>query len=177
MTDSYLGEIQAFAFGFYPANWLPCDGRMIAIQKNPALYSLIGLNYGGDGATTFALPNLVGRVAMSQGQGPGLQPYRIGDAPGEMGVTLGVDEMPSHSHGLQLGNKASPNATAAPSAESNVVIDPAFNGFLPPPATVTLATNALTMTGNSQPHPNAQPTLAMIYCICVDGIYPSFDNA
>ena len=177
MTDSYLGEIQAFAFGFYPNNWLPCDGRPMAITQYATLYSLIGTSYGGDGTRTFLLPNLVGRVAMNQGQGPGLPSYSLGSAPGEMGVTLSINEMPSHSHGLQLGSKASPNGTPGPSATSNVAIDPGFNGFMPLPATTALAANAVTMTGNAQPHANAQPTLAMIYCICINGIYPSFGNA
>lgn len=177
MTDAYLGEIQAFAFGFFPQNWLPCDGRTLQIRQYTALYSLIGTSYGGDGSTTFLLPNLVGRVAMSQGQGPGLPSYRIGAAPGAAAITLGVGEVSAHTHGLQLGDRSSPNGTAAPSATSNVAIDPAFNGFLPPPATTTLAVNSVTMTGGSQPHPNAQPTLAMIYCICTNGIFPSFGTS
>lgn len=175
MSDPYLGEIQAFAFGFYPKNWLPCDGRPMAIRQNTALYSLIGTYYGGDGTTTFLLPNLVDRVAMSQGQGPGLPSYTIGSAPGEMSVTLSTNEMPAHTHGLQLANQTA-DSTTAPSATSNVVINPGFNGFVPPPSTTTLSTNGVVPTGNSQPHPNAQPTLAMIYCICVSGIFPSFGN-
>lgn len=177
MTDSYLGEIQAFAFGFYPNNWLPCDGRPMAIQQYATLYSLIGTYYGGDGTRTFLLPNLVGHLAMNQGQGPALPSYPLGSTLGEMGVTLSINEIPSHSHGLQLGSSASPNSTPGPSATSNVAIDPNFNGFLPPPATTTLAANAVTMTGGSQPHANAQPTLAMIYCICVNGTYPSFSSS
>lgn len=174
MTDAYIGEIQAFAFGYCPQNWLPCDGRILPVQGNSTLFSLIGTYYGGNGTTNFALPNLVGRVAMSQGQGPGLQPYNVGDAPGEISVTLNVAQMPMHSHGLQLGSKGSPNGTPGPSATSNVALDPSFNGFLAPPSTTMLAINGVTMTGNSQPHPNTQPTLAMIYCICVSGIFPNF---
>ena len=177
MTDSYLGEIQAFAFSYAPLNWLPCDGRLLAIQQYSALFSLIGTYYGGNGTQNFALPNLVGNVAMNQGQGPGLQPYTIGETVGETAVTLSTNEMPMHTHGLQLGNSASPNSTTGPSATSNVAIDPSFNGFVPPPATTALAMNSVNMTGNSQPHPNAQPTLAMIYCICVNGIFPSFGNS
>ena len=176
MTDAYLGEIQTFAFGYYPQNWLPCDGRPMAIRQNTALFSLIGTTYGGDGTTTFLLPNLVGRVATSQGQGPGLPYYPAGSTVGEMDVTLATTEMPSHTHGLQVANQTS-DSTTAPSATSNVLINPGFNGFVPPPATTTLATNAVTITGNSQPHPNAQPTLAMIYCICVNGIFPFFGTS
>lgn len=176
MTDSYLGEIQAFGFGYAPVNWLPCDGRLIAIRSNTALYSLIGTYYGGDGTQTFALPNLVGSVAISQGQGPGLPSYGIGQSLGETGVTLSTSQIPMHAHTLQLGASSSPNGTPGPSATSNVAIDPAFNGFVAPPATTMLASNSITMTGNGQPHPNMQPTLAMIYCICVNGIFPSFGN-
>lgn len=176
MTDAYIGEIQAFAFGYYPQNWLPCDGRILPIPGNSTLFSLIGASYGGNGTTNFALPNLVGQVAMSQGQGPGLPYCTLGESVGEAGVTLAIAEMPAHTHGLQLANPTT-NSTTAPSATSNTVINPGFNGFVVPPPNTNLAANAVAATGNSQPHPNTQPTLAMIYCICISGIFPNFGTA
>lgn len=174
MSEPYVGEIQAFAFGFCPDKWLPCDGRPLSIQRYTPLFSLIGTYYGGDGRTTFNLPNLVGRVAVSQGQGQGLTPRVLGEQIGEATVTLLQPQMPMHTHGLQLGDRSATNGTAGPTGGSNVAIDPGFNGFVPPPANTTLAATAMVPAGSSQPHPNTQPTLAMIYCIATEGIFPSF---
>jgi microcystin-dependent protein len=174
MSDPFVGEIQAFAFGYAPRGWLLCDGRPLPIRQFTPLFSLIGTYYGGDGTTTFNLPNLVGRVAVSQGQGPGLTPRVLGEEIGEATVTLTQSEMPAHTHALQLGDKSSTNGTAGPTGGSNVAIDPSFNGFVPPPGNTTLATTAVAPTGGSQAHPNTQPTLAMIYCIATEGIFPSF---
>jgi microcystin-dependent protein len=176
MADPYLGEVQAFAFGFYPMNWLPCDGRLLPISQFAALYSLIGTYYGGNGTTNFGLPNFIGRVAMSQGQGPGLTPRVIGEPVGSATENLTIAEMPMHVHQLQLGNKAATGATPGPTGSSNVAIDPTFNGFVAPPTTTTLTANAMTMTGGSQAHPNTQPTLAMVYCIATAGIFPTFTS-
>ncbi|MEW6644200.1 MAG: tail fiber protein [Pseudomonadota bacterium] len=173
MADPYLGEIQAFAFGFYPNNWLPCDGRLLPLQQYAPLYSLIGTYYGGNGTTNFALPNLIGTVAMSQGQGPGLSNRMIGEQVGSNTENLTIPEMPMHTHGLQLG-VATSEKTAGPTGTSNVAINPAFTGFVPPPSNTAFSPNAVTMSGGSQAHPNTQPTLAMIYCICTSGIYPTF---
>ncbi|MBB5048942.1 microcystin-dependent protein [Rhodopseudomonas rhenobacensis] len=174
MAQPYIGEIQAFAFGYCPEGWLPCYGQTLSIQQYTPLFALIGTAYGGNGSSTFMLPNLVGRVAISQGQGPGLSPYQVGDQPGEAGVALQIDQMPWHTHSLQLGSKGSANATAAPAAGSSIAVDPNFNGFLPPPADTTFAPGAMGLSGNSEPHPNIQPTLAMIYCIATQGEFPSF---
>jgi microcystin-dependent protein len=174
MSDPFVGEIQAFAFGYSPDKWLPCDGTLLPIRQYTALFSLIGTFYGGDGTTTFALPNLVGRVAVSQGQGPGLTPRTLGEQIGEATVTIGQAEMPSHTHALQLGSSLSTNGTAGPTGGSNVAINPSFNGFVPPPSNTTLSPTAVVATGRSQPHANTQPTLAMIYCISTSGIFPSF---
>lgn len=172
--DPFVGEIQAFAFNYPPAGWAVCDGSLIAIRSNTALFSLIGTYYGGDGSTTFALPNLMGQVAVGQGQGPGLPTYYIGQALGETAVTLSSQEMPMHTHGMQLGAASSPNATAGPSAQSNVLIDPTFNGWAPPPGNAIFAQNAIALAGSSQPHQNMQPTLALLYCIALVGNFPSF---
>jgi microcystin-dependent protein len=175
MSDPFLGEIQAFAFGFVPKGWALCNGAVLPLRSYTALYSLLGTQYGGNGTTTLALPNLTGRVAISQGQGPGLPGYVVGEDVGGPAVTLGIAEMPTHTHGLQLGAATAPEATPGPSAASNVAIDPTINGFVAPPTTTAFSANAIVPIGGSQSHDNRQPTLALVYCIAVDGIFPQFN--
>ena len=174
MANPYIGEIQVFAVAFVPENWIICDGSLLQIRRYVNLFALLGTTFGGDGKTTFGVPDLVARVAFSQGQGPGLSNYKMGTVVGSTNVTLSPEEMPVHVHPMQLGVKSSTNSTAAPSATSNVVIDPSFNGFVAPPSSAAFATSAVVPTGGSQPHPNAQPTLAMVYCISMGGDYPQF---
>jgi microcystin-dependent protein len=174
MSDPFIGEIQPWPLDFCPYGWLPCDGRLLTIQPYQALFSLIGVIYGGDGRNNFKLPNLIGRVVMGQGQGPGLSNRTFASTVGSPTVALTVDEIPLHSHDLQVGLKNAANATPGPSATSNVLIDPSFSGFLPPPANTALAPS-VGITGLNTAHPNAQPTLALIYCIAYLGEYPMFD--
>ncbi|MBC7586411.1 phage tail protein [Tardiphaga sp. vice352] len=175
MSDPFIGEIQAFAFGFVPKGWALCDGSLLPIQRYSTLFSLIGSLYGGNGTTTFALPNLVGRVAISQGQGPGLVDYAIGDVLGSSTVSVTQQEMPAHLHPMQVGTTAATNSTPGPTGGSNVAIDPSFNGFIAPPSNTTFATSAVVPAGGSQSHPNVQPTLAIAYCIALQGVFPSFN--
>ena len=179
MSDPFLGEIQAFPFamatGGFNNAWLPCFGQILPIQRYTALFSLIGTYYGGNGTTTFCLPNLSGSVAISQGQGPGLTTRVIGEIVGSPTVNLFSNNMAQHTHGLQLGIKTATNPSAGPGTGANLAaIDPGFNGFVAPPTTTTLAPNAMLPTGQGQPHPNMQPSLAMVWCIAVAGIFPSF---
>jgi len=175
MANPFVGEIQVFANTFVPRGWAICDGSLLLVRQNTPLFALIGATYGGDGQTTFAVPNLVGRVAISQGQGSGLSNYTIGTPVGSTTASVSQQEMPAHAHPMQLGIKTSTNSTAAPSATSNVAIDPNFNGFVAPPANTAFATSAIVPNGGSQPHPNAQPTLAMVYCIALEGDFPQFN--
>jgi len=181
-VDPFIGEIQAFAFpfasgGFQNGDWLPCSGQLLPIQQFSALYALIGTNFGGNGTTNFQLPNLNGTIAISQGQGPGLTPRVIGEKIGSPTVTLTQQQMAMHSHGLQLGSKTATGATAGPGTASNTVaIDPAFSGFVAPPGNTTLANIAMSRTGGGQPHDNTQPTMALVYCIAVVGVFPSFNS-
>lgn len=174
MSDPFVGEIQAFAFGFVPKGWALCDGSLLPIQRNIPLFSLIGTFYGGNGTTNFAVPNLVGRVAISQGQGPGFAAHAIGDEVGSATVSLTQQEMPAHLHPMQVGTTAATNSTPGPTG-SSVAIDPSFNGFVVPPANTTFATSAVVPVGGSQPHENVQPTLAIAYCIALEGVMPSFN--
>jgi len=174
MSDPFIGEIQAFPIIFIPDGWLPCDGRTLAVQLYQPLFSLIGKIYGGDGVNNFKLPNLIGRVVMGQGQGPGLTARAFASQVGASTVTLSTTQMASHSHDMQIGNKNAANATPGPSATSNVVIDPGFSGFLPPPVNTEFAPS-IGPTGNNAAHGNMQPTLALVYCIAYQGEYPYFN--
>jgi microcystin-dependent protein len=182
MSDQYVGEIQAFPFAFavggFNNAWLPCGGQLLPLQRYTALFSLIGTYYGGNGTSNFALPNLNGAIAISQGQGPGLENYVVGQTVGSSTVSLTSDQMAMHSHALQLGVKNAQGATAGPGpAGTTVAIDPNFTGFVPPPGNLTLAANAVTLTGQDQSHDNTQPTQALVWCIAFAGLFPSFDSS
>jgi len=179
MSSPYVGEIQAFTFPFATGGfnnaWLPCLGQIVPIQQYTPLFSLIGTNYGGNGTTNFALPNLNGSVVISQGQGQGLEDRIIGEVVGSPTVNLTSSEMAIHTHALQLGAGNAQNAAPGPGTAQNMVaLDPQFNGFIAPPGNLTLAPNAVTLTGQGLAHDNMQPTLAIIWCIAYAGIFPSF---
>ena len=179
MSDPFIGEIQAFAFpfavgGFQNGQWAACLGQLLSISSNPPLFSLIGTTYGGNGTTNFGLPNLNGHIVTSQGQGPGLTNRVLGETWGEPQVTLMSQQMASHSHALHLGTGASGAPSPTPSAGA-VLLAPAFNGYVAPPSNTTFSTTAVGMTGGGQPHNNMQPTLVLVYCIALTGIFPSFN--
>lgn len=181
MSDPFVGEIQAFAFpwasGGIAAAWLPCSGQVLQVSRYASLYSLIGSAFGGNGTTNFALPNLNGAVTNSQGTGPGLQPRVMGEQLGGSMASLSIDQMARHTHGLQLGSGGAQGAAPGPGGGAGMaVIDPAFTGVVAPPATTTLSGTAVTMTGQNLPHDNTQPTLAIVWCIAIAGIFPSFSS-
>jgi microcystin-dependent protein len=180
MSEPFLGEIVATGFyfgsGFDPNTWLPCDGRLLSVQQNTALFSLIGTYYGGDGVRTFALPNLNGKVAISQGHGPGLTPRVLGEQVGAKQVTLVIDTMPKHNHQMQLGQSGATGATPGPGAPgTTAAINPAFNGFVAGNADTMFAQTAVGFDGGSIPHPNDQPNTSLWYLICTAGVFPSFN--
>lgn len=183
MGNQYVGEIQAFAFPWaaptgFNQDWLPCAGQSLSVSQYAALFSLIGTTYGGNGTINFNLPNLTGMITNSQGTGPGLQPRTIGQKLGTATVNLATAEMASHTHGLQLGSATATGAAPGPGTASNMVaLNPAFNGFVAPPGTTTLATNAMSLTGSGQAHDNTQPTLAIVWCIAINGVFPSFNDS
>lgn len=185
MSDPFIGEIVAVGFYFDqngfsgPGSWLPCDGRLLQIAAYTPLFSLIGTTYGGDGRTTFALPNLNGttngRLAIGQGQGPGLSQRTMGQAVGAMTVTLTRDEMPSHVHAMRLGPTGAAGASSGPGQPgASVALDPSFNGFVQPQPDTAFAANAIAYDGGGEPHANDQPTTGLWYCIAVEGIFPPF---
>jgi microcystin-dependent protein len=181
VAQPYLGEIQAFAFpfasgGFNAGVWAACQGQILPITRFTALFSLIGTLYGGNGTTNFALPNMMGMVTNSQGTGPGIGTRDMGETLGSPSVTLIASQMAGHTHGLQLGSRTAAGAAAGPGTAQNMAaIDPGFNGFVALPSNTTLAPNAMGFTGGGLGHDNNQPTQALVWCIAVEGIFPSFD--
>jgi microcystin-dependent protein len=166
--EPFLGQIQLFAFGWAPQGWALCDGRLLAISSNTALFSLLGTTYGGDGRTTFALPDLRGRVPLGQGQGPGLSNYDLGEVGGSESVTVTTQQLPSHNHGV----KGSASATSKSPAGLVPAFDSAAAAYGAPDGT-QMAADMTQNTGNGQPVPTLQPFLGACYCIAVEGIYPS----
>ncbi|TNJ32877.1 phage tail protein [Arenimonas terrae] len=177
MTSPFIGEIHIFPYNFAPRNWAFCQGQLIAISQNTALFSLLGTQYGGNGQTTFALPNFGGTAAVAQGQGPGLTPRTMGETFGSNTVTLISTEMPTHNHGVVLyaqntaaKRAASPSSGNALSVSSNT----SATSFLPAGSTnTTFGTNMLGVAGGSQPHENRQPHLTLGFCIALQGIFPA----
>jgi microcystin-dependent protein len=170
-SQPFIGEISCGGWNFCPKNWAECNGQLLPILQNEALFALIGTTYGGDGQTTFALPNITGRTMVHQGQGPGLSNRQMGEAGGVETVTLATSQMPVHNHSLvaHTGSEksASPsNRVAGPVSVSAPV-------YTSTAANTTLAAGAVGTTGGSQPHNNLQPYLASKCCIAIFGIFPS----
>lgn len=177
MSEPFIAEIRMFAGNFAPNGWAFCDGQLMSINQNEALFSLIGTFYGGNGQSTFALPDLRGRVPMHAGQGPGLSPYVIGEKTGTENVTLITNQMPQHTH---LVNADSTNGNAASPSGALWAEGPGGRGQIPlqyttgaPSAPVTMNPGALQFSGANQPHPNLQPSLTVSFIIALVGIFPS----
>lgn len=193
MAEAFVGEIRAFGFNFAPRSWAFCDGQLMAISQNTALFSLIGTFYGGDGRTTFGLPDLRGRAPIKFGNGPGLSSYPIGVRAGVESVTLTQNQMPSHTHvpnatdfTVTFPASTSDNTTDTPGPTLRMGktvgatrLDPGTKIYTDAAADTNLgqfpATGNLTIdpTGGSQAHENRMPYLAINYCICLQGIFPS----
>ncbi len=172
MADPYIGEIKMFGGNFAPRMYAFCNGQLLPIAQNTALFSILGTTYGGNGQTTFGLPNLQGRAPMNQGRGPGLTPRTLGELGGEAAVTLLTSEMPSHNHLMQCNDAAgdanSPsNATFGTSGGRG---RPAF--YAGQGTNVAMSPQAIGVNGQSQPHNNMQPYLAVSFIIALQGVYP-----
>lgn len=169
--DPFIGEIRMFAGNFAPRGWAFCDGQLLAISSNSALFSLLGTTYGGDGRTTFALPDLRGRVAIHPGSGPGLSTYRQGAIGGTETNTLLVSQMPSHSHTVNAvdddGNASVPNGNVPAGTK---VLDQEYSSDTP---NATMGNNMINNTGGGQPVNNIQPYATVQFIIALEGTYPS----
>ena len=175
MAEAFIGEIRLVGFTFAPQGWALCDGQLLSIAQNTALFSLLGTTYGGNGQTTFALPDLRGRVPIHPGQGPGLSNYVLGEQSGSENVTLNTSQLPGHNHPLASSNQQ--GSSSDPSGYFPAVLnDPAgtiaVNGYLAS-SNSTLNPAAIGVTGGNQPHSNIQPFLCVNFIICLQGIYPS----
>ena len=170
MADPFVAEIRIFPYNFAPRGWAWCDGQLLPLSQNTALFSLLGTTYGGDGKSNFALPDLDGRAPMHPGQGPGLSLHDLGESSGSETVTLLESEMPAHPHQQRANvvdqadtNVPSPNASYAPSA-GGTLYQAASNAQLGP--------QALAPVGGDQPHNNLQPYLTFYFNIALQGVFP-----
>jgi microcystin-dependent protein len=167
MADPFVAEIRIFPFNFAPRGWAWCDGQLLPLSQNTALFSLLGTTYGGNGKSNFALPDLQGRVPMHPGQGPGLSLHDLGETGGSETVTLLESEIPAHSHGVRVsaddGNSRNPGG-AFVGAGNNI--------FAAPNNLVPMAPETLPPAGGDQPHNNLQPYLTFYFCIALQGVFP-----
>jgi len=179
MTQPFLGQIQPMGFNFPPKSWALCDGQLLAIQQNTALFSLLGTYYGGNGVSTFALPDLRSRVPVHQGTLPGGPTFSLGEQAGVEMVTLTLTQTPAHNHAFvgttDNANNYNPIAGAALAAihhQGGSTPDP-YYGPDASPQPLNPASMAPYGSAGPQPHPNIQPYLTISWCICMAGIYPS----
>jgi microcystin-dependent protein len=163
MAEPFLSEIRIMSFGFAPKGWALCNGQLLPINQNQALFSLLGTTFGGDGRVNFALPNLQGRTPIHVGSG-----HTLGELGGEQAHTLSIAESPTHTHVM--------NGSSTP-AETNIAtgayLGTVANAYNPPANLVALSPDSVTSVGGSQAHPNMQPFLTLSFCIALQGIFPS----
>lgn len=172
MSEPFLGQICTFGFNFAPRGWAFCNGQLLPISQNSALFALLGTIYGGDGRTTFALPNLQSRVPIHFGQGPGLSSYSIGQQGGSENNTLTIQQMPSHNHSLTAHGEDANSSSPTNNRPATAIGSPS------PPSIYSNQAADTNMqptgnTGGNQPVNNLQPYLAINFCIALVGIFPS----
>ena len=168
-SEPFVGEIMLVPYNFAPTGWAFCNGQLLPISQNTALFSLLGTMYGGNGQSTFALPDLRGRVAISLGQGPGLSPRDQGETGGSESVALTLQQIPQHNHPV---NVSSSPGTSAQAAGNHLHASTFGNSYAATPDG-TMAADAIGQTGGGQPHNNLQPYLTLNYVIALQGIFPT----
>lgn len=170
MADPFLGEIRMFAGNFAPVGWATCDGQLLGIQQNAALFSLLGTYFGGNGTTNFALPDLRGRVPIHAGAGPGLSPYVLGQTAGTETVQLLLTQMPMHNH-IQACSSSPQSIQADPT--NAVCGTDTQTAIYSTTANAQMSPQSIGLTGGNQPHDNLQPYLCVTFIIALQGIFPS----
>jgi microcystin-dependent protein len=173
MADPFVAEIRPFAFNFAPKGWAFCDGQIMPISQNTALFSLLGTTYGGDGKSNFALPNLQGTALMHPGQGPGLSLHDLGETGGSETVSLLESEIPSHTHTMRA-HDGDPADAQSPSANTSLAQSAQGSAYQSNSTAnlVALSDQTLAPAGGDQPHNNMQPYLTVNFCIALQGVYP-----
>ncbi|HET6230559.1 MAG TPA: tail fiber protein [Longimicrobiaceae bacterium] len=164
MSEPFLSEIKIVSFNFPPKGWALCNGQLLPINQNQALFALLGTTYGGNGQTNFALPNLRGQVPIHMGNG-----HALGETAGSTSVTLNIQQLATHMHVLQ----ASTNSASTTSDPTNAVLAPVNGGYGQPASLTTLSPTSVTSVGGSQPHNNMMPYLVLNFIIALQGIFPS----
>lgn len=177
MSDQFVAEVRIFPFNFPPKGWAFCDGQLLPISQNTALFSLLGTTYGGNGKSNFALPNLQGSVPMQPGQGPGLSLRDLGEVGGSETVSLLQTEIPAHTHTLQGCDADATVPTISNELMAKGSYDTGTAGGLvgaysSQPPNTAMSTQAVAVTGGGQPHNNMQPYLTLSFCIAMQGIFP-----
>ena len=174
MADPFVAEIRMFPFNFAPKGWAFCDGQILPISQNTALFSLLGTTYGGDGKSTFALPDLQGSAAMHPGQGPGLSLHDLGEQSGSDTVTLLVSEIPLHTHNIMTASNPPPSNAGVPDPTTSIGRSSGTTVFLAAPANMgAMAPQTLAPAGGSLPHNNMMPYLTVNFCIALQGVFPA----
>lgn len=173
MSDSYIGEIRMFGFQRIPTGWAACDGSLLPIAEYETLFTLIGTTYGGNGVSTFALPDLRGRVPVHQGQGTGLSRYVMGELSGTEEVTLFSTQMPTHTHPFNVTSAAASNKNPSNQLLGALTGDTTYISSTQGGTPAQFAPLMVQMAGGSQPHSNMMPTLTVSYCISLYGVFPT----
>lgn len=170
--DPFVAEIRIFPFNFAPKGWAMCNGQILSISQNTALFSLLGTTYGGNGQSNFALPNLQGQVPMHPGQGPGLSLHDLGEAAGSETVTLLESEIPAHSHAIQGKSTPPPASSGTPGPAAAFGKSNGGTAYTAAVNLVAMNPNVIAPTGSSFPHNNMMPYLTLNFCIALQGIFP-----
>ena len=171
MSEPFVAEIRIFGFSFAPKGWAFCNGALLSISQNTALFSLLGTTYGGDGKSNFALPDMQGRVPLHPGQGPGLSLFDLGESGGEEIVTLLSNQIPAHTHPANCTNAV--GTSYDPTGNVWSTDGAGNNEYGSGPVAGQMSPSAVLPTGGSQPHDNIQPSLVMNFCIALQGIFPA----